>query len=176
MIERGTLCITHVEPLQLSPDEFACIVRDEVEGRNTRIVMIDSIAGYRLAIAGENVVPHIYALNRYLRNMGVTAIMSSEIENITGDFRVTEDGFSYLMDNIIFIRYVEAHSELRRVIGVLKKRVSGFEKTMREMEITSSGVRLGGPLREMQGVLRGIPEILGMPPLQNEHAGRREAA
>lgn len=48
---------------------------------------------------------------------------------MTGEFRATEAGISYLADNILFLRYVEIESELRRVIDVLKKRATDFEKS-----------------------------------------------
>ena len=39
--------------------------------------------------------------------MGVAVLLISEIEAITGDFRATEAGISYLADNIVFLRYLE---------------------------------------------------------------------
>jgi circadian clock protein KaiC len=43
----------------------------------------------------------------------------------------------------------------------MKKRTGGHEKTIREYDITSSGVRVGEPLEEFQGVLTGIPAYTG---------------
>ncbi|MEM7716029.1 MAG: hypothetical protein AAF349_21065 [Cyanobacteria bacterium P01_A01_bin.68] len=43
--------------------------------------------------------------------MGVTVILINETENITGDFRATELGISYIADNIIFLRYLEIYGE-----------------------------------------------------------------
>ena len=63
--------------------------------------------------------------------MGVAVLLISEIEAITGDFRATEAGISYLADNIVFLRYLEIQGELRRAIGVLKKRLSSFEPSAR---------------------------------------------
>ena len=42
-IHEGTLSLMHVEPLRFTADEFALMVREEVERRHTRIVMIDSV-------------------------------------------------------------------------------------------------------------------------------------
>lgn len=65
---------------------------------------------------------------------------------ITGDFRATEVGISYLSDNIIFLRYIEVRGALQKAIGVLKKRMSGFENTLREIGITPRGIEIGPPL------------------------------
>lgn len=160
MIEQGTLLIRKVEPLQYTPDEFASLVREDVEKNDTRIVMIDSIAGYRMALRGENLQPRLHALGKYLQNLGVAVFIINEVEAITGDFRVTEVGISYLADNIIFLRYLEMNGEMRKAIGVLKKRLSDFEKTLREINITRFGIKVGRPLTGLRGILFGAPEFL----------------
>jgi circadian clock protein KaiC len=161
MVEKGTLSVVQVEPLRFSPAEFALLVRREVEERGARVVMIDGIAGYRLTLAGDDLVAHLHALGRYLKNMGVTVLFINEMEAITGDFRATEVGVSYLCDNLVFLRYLEIDGELRKAIGVLKKRLGDFEKTVRELAITGSGIRVGSPLAGLRGVLTGTPEWVG---------------
>jgi len=161
MSDRGTLSVIPVEPLYFSPDEFANMVRQEVEEKKARIVMIDSVAGYRLSLRGEDLISHLHALCKYLQNMGVTVILVNELETITGDFRATDVGISYMADNIIFLRYIEVQGQLRKAIGVLKKRMSDFEKTMREIEITRYGIKVGKPLTNLRGILSGTPEFIG---------------
>ncbi|WP_013324798.1 ATPase domain-containing protein [Gloeothece verrucosa] len=160
MLKQGTLSIIPIEPLIYTPNEFANLVRSEVEKHSAQIVMIDSIAGYRLSFKGANLVTHIHALCRYLKNMGVTVLLVNEVEAITGDFRVTELGISYLADNIIFLRYLEIRGELRKAIGVLKKRLTDFEKNLRELTITRYGIKVGKPLTNLSGILTGTPQFL----------------
>ena len=158
MIDEGTLGVVAVEPLRFSPDEFALMVRREIEERGTRMIMIDGISGYRLTLAGDDLVKQLHALGRYLRNMGVTTLLMNDIEAITGDFKATGVGVSYLADNLVFLRYVEIDGALRRAIGVLKKRLTDFGKTLREFEITGQGIRVGGPLDGLRGLLTGTPD------------------
>jgi circadian clock protein KaiC len=158
MIKGGNLAVVPVEPLRFSPAEFALLVRREVEDFGARIVMIDGIAGYRLTLAGDDLVMQLHALGRYLKNMGVTVIFINEVESITGEFRATEVGVSYLCDNLVFLRYLEIGGELRKAIGVLKKRLGDFGKQLREMTITQDGLKVGEPLRGLRGVLTGAPE------------------
>ncbi len=161
MSDRGTLSVLQIEPLNFTPDELANLVRHEVEKNNARIVMIDSVAGYRVSLRGEHLASHLHALCKYLQNMGVTVILVNEIETITGDFRATDIGISYLADNIIFLRYLELQGQMRKAIGVLKKRLSDFEKTLREIEITRYGIKVGKPLTGLRGILSGTPEWVG---------------
>lgn len=158
MLERETLKVVKVEPLEYSPDEFAHMVRQHVEKDNASLVMLDSLAGYNLSMRGENLVAHLHALIKYLQNKGVAVILVTEISSVIGDFEVTDVGVSYLADNVVFLRYLEIQGELRKAIGVLKKRLSNFEKTLREFEITRYGIKVGRPLTELRGILRGIPE------------------
>jgi len=157
MTAQGTLVIEKIEPLQFTPDEFAQRVRQEVEQKHARIVMIDSVSGYRLSMRGRDLVSQLHALTKYLQNMGVAVLLTVETAQLTGDFRVTEQEISYLADNIIFLRYLEIDGELRKAIGVLKKRLSDFEKTLREFAITSDGIRIGPPLTDLRGILTGTP-------------------
>lgn len=158
MVERGTLHVVKVEPLRWSPDEFAQLVRHQVEAENVRVVMIDSVAGYQLAVRGENLIGHLHALSKYLQNQGVVVLLIAEVSDVVGDFKVTDVGISYLADNVIFLRYLEINGQLRKAIGVLKKRLSDFEKTLREFEITRYGIKVGKPLTELRGILKGTPE------------------
>jgi circadian clock protein KaiC len=45
-------------------------------------------------------------------------------------------------------------------MGVLKKRLSGFEETLREFEITPNGIKVGDPLTNLRGLLTGSPDLL----------------
>jgi circadian clock protein KaiC len=157
MIERGTLLLKQIEPLHYTPDEFAYMVRREVERQQTSIVMIDSVAGYRLSVHGQELVSHIHALSKYLQNMGIAVLLINEVEAITGEFRATEVGISYMADNILFLRYLEIQGEMRKAIGVLKKRLTDFEHTLREIEISRYGIKIGKPLTGLRGILSGVP-------------------
>jgi circadian clock protein KaiC len=158
MIEKGALSVVHVEPLRFTADEFALMVRQEVEERKAGIVMIDSVSGYRLSLHDEDLVTHLHALAKYLQNMGVAVLLMNEVEAVVGDFRITDVGVSYMADNIIFLRYLEERGEITKALGVLKKRLSDFEKTLREVTITSNGIRVGPKLNALRGILRGMPE------------------
>lgn len=159
LLEKKLLTIEYIEPLLYTPDEFAQHVRKDVDRNNVRLVMIDSIGGYRVALRGEDLTRNLHALCKFLANTGVTVILTNEIESVTGEFKPTEFGFSHLIDNIIFLRYLEIKGELRRAIGILKKRLGDFEKTLREFEITDNGIRIGPPLTKLRGILRGMPEF-----------------
>ena len=159
MLDRGTLSVTQVETLTVSPEEFARDVRTQVEEHDAKIVMLDGISGYRMTVRGEElaILQEMQALCRYLTNMGVTVVLVDEISQVTGEFQATDTGLSYIADNIIFLRHIELNGELRKVIGVLKKRLSDFEHSLREFEITKNGIKVGDPMTGIRGILQGAP-------------------
>ncbi|AXS84004.1 hypothetical protein D0851_13800 [Marinobacter sp. Arc7-DN-1] len=166
LLEQDQLHIETVEAVSYSPDELSHSVREEVEINNTRLVMLDSLSGYklsvgRLSVAGDDVVERLHALCRYLVSRGVTVLILNEIASIAGnEVRATDSGISYLADTIVMLRYVEFNSELRKTIGVLKKRTSDFERSLRAFEITPNGLNVGEPLKGLQGILHGQPHFV----------------
>lgn len=160
MLDRGTLRIVEIQPRQYDVNEFSQRVRRDVEEEGASVVMLDGVEGYRYTVrgAGPDPMEELSTLGRYLRNLGVTTIVVNEVHNVTGEFQATERGASYLADNIVFLRHIEYRGELRKVIGVLKKRTSDFEHRLRELEITGEGLVVGDPLPELRGILTGRPE------------------
>ena len=160
LIEKRKLSIRKVEAFGFSPDEFTQVIRHEVEVNNTRIILLDSVTGFNVALGTDHLVYRLHEIGTYLQSMGVVLIIIAETTNIVESLQVSDIGISYFVDNIVFLRYIEINGELRKVIGVLKKRFSDFEKTLREFEITSDGVKVGQPLHNLRGVITGIPEFL----------------
>jgi len=160
MIQKGNLKIVPVEPLSYSPDEFSAMVKKDIEDHDTQMVMIDTIGAYSMAVRDENTLERLHSLTVYLQNMGITTFLINESSNITGDLSATTMHASYLADNIIFLRYLEIQGKIRKAIGVLKKRLSSFENVIREYEITTDGIKVGKPLKNLRGILTGMPELI----------------
>jgi len=145
--------------LSVSADEFAHQVCESVEQRGTEFVLLDGTAGYRIALQDpeSELRRELHALVRYLRNMGVTVLLTDELSSVTGTFQASDSHVSYLADNVLFIRYIEVDGEVRKAVGVLKKRFGAFESTLRSFEIDSDGIQVGGALSDLRGVLTGTP-------------------
>lgn len=167
MCQDETLKIVPIEPLSYSPDEFASMVRRDVEENDTKIIMIDTISAYTFAVREKNPMRRLHSLSVYLQNMGVTVLLINELRSITGDFVASDMKASYLSDNIIYLRYVEVNGELKKAVGVLKKRLSSFEHSIRDFKITSEGIQVGPSLRNMEGILSGSPKHFPEPKAGN---------
>jgi circadian clock protein KaiC len=161
MIDTGRLVLEQVDAAELTPGEFSARVRHCVEVKGARTVVIDSLNGYQAAMAGEHaLVLHMHELLQYLNRQGATTFLTVAQHGLVGDMRAPVD-ITYLADTVILLRYFEARGRVRRAISVVKKRTGPHEETIREYQIDGRGVTLGAPLVNFQGVLRGVPEVLG---------------
>ena len=86
---------------------------------------------------------------------------------LVGDMKSPVD-VTYLADTVILLRYFEAAGRVRRAISIVKKHTGAHEDTIREFEIDSNGISIGAPLTNFQGVLRGVPTIIGELPSRRE--------
>ncbi|HEX8748265.1 MAG TPA: ATPase domain-containing protein [Pyrinomonadaceae bacterium] len=158
MLESGALNIVRVNPMEMYPDEFLGLIRRAVEEDGCRIVMIDSLRGYELAMEEfGTMVANISNMVTYLNGKGVTTLLINEVENITGDLRATEFAVSYVADNIILLRYAEYDSQVIKIIACLKKRLGTFQPELRQLHITTGGIEVGEKLEKMRGILTGTP-------------------
>jgi circadian clock protein KaiC len=92
-----------------------------------------------------------------------------------GDMKSPVD-LTYLADTVVLLRYFEARGRVRRAISLVKKRTSSHEDTIREYKIDAGGLTLGEPLVDFQGVLRGVPSIVGEGPELLRPGSRRGRA
>jgi circadian clock protein KaiC len=157
MVEQGTLQVRQFRPWSFDEGLFVDQVRRDV-AEGAQIVMLDSISSYEACGRPEHMRAQLHRLCKFLIEHGLTVLLVNEIREITGTFRATEGEVSHLADNLIFLRYLEIEGELRKAIGILKKRAGNFEKTLREFRISEHGIRVGAPLVELRGVLSGNPE------------------
>ena len=160
MLDTGHLEIIEFTPEENSLNQFNDEVQRQVEKLDTSIIMIDSIRGYELMADTDNLSEALHPLNTYLKNMGVTALLINEVEYITGNFRITDVGISYMSDIVIFLRFMEFRGAMQKAIGIIKNRLSDYEKTLRQYEITRYGLKVGEPLDNLRGILTGSPSFV----------------
>jgi circadian clock protein KaiC len=161
MVKSDRLIIEQVDAAELTPGELSERVRECVEENEARTVVIDSLNGYQAAMPGEHaLILHMHELLQYLNRRGASTFLTVAQHGLVGDMKAPVD-VTYLADTVILLRYFEARGRVRRAISVIKKRTSAHEDTIREYRISSEGIKLGEPLTGFQGVLRGVPELIG---------------
>ncbi len=160
-LQNGSLQLQTVDPAELSPGEFAWRVRDVVERLDAKIVVLDSLNGYLYAMPQErHLLLHMHELLSYLNARGVVTLLVVCQNGMVGTMRSPID-MSYLADTVLLLRHFEAFGEMKQAVSVVKKRVGGHERTIRELKFSGDGLQVGPPLRDFKGVLTGVPDYVG---------------
>ena len=160
-LKNGQLELRAIDPAEMSPGEFADAIRRTVEDHSATLVVVDSLNAYLQAMPNEQfLVLQMHEMLTYLGQKGVVSLLILGLHGVMGDIRSDVD-LSYLSDTVVQLRYFEAHGEVRQAISVIKTRTARHERTIREFQIGSHGLRLGEPLRQFQGVLTGVPTFSG---------------
>lgn len=162
LVKSGRIKVVRLDPAEMSPGEFVENVRHAVENDNTRTIVIDSLNGFLQAMPGEQFLAlHLHELLTYLNHRGVLTLMILAQAGMIGAVMHSPADVSYLADNILVLRYFEAHGEVRQAISMIKKRSGQHERTIRELRLGPGRIHVGEPLRNFHGVLSGIPALLG---------------
>jgi circadian clock protein KaiC len=164
MVRDGKVGVIHTRPLDLSIDETLYEIVDKIERMKARRLVVDSLSGFELALAPtfrEDFRESLYRMVAVLTGMGVTMMMTAELEDSYTDLRFSPHGTAFLTDVIIMQRYIELQGCLQRVISVVKVRGSAHSSEIRAYEITKTGIVVGKPLANYDGLLTGHPDKEG---------------
>jgi circadian clock protein KaiC len=160
MVRAGHVGLINTRALDLSIDEIVQRLIDLIHRMKATRVVIDSLSGFELAVAPsfrEDFRESLFRMVAVLSDLGVTVLMTSELEDRYTDLRFSPYGSAFLTDAIIVERYIEIESRLKRVLAVVKVRGSAHSNELREFEITDDGIVIGKPVRDYDGLLSGRP-------------------
>ncbi len=126
-------------------DELAHKLLDKVQAHGVRRLTIDGLSGFlENATYPERIGRFFSGLVNELRRRGVTVLMTLETRDAVGSMVPTPYGISAFVDNLMFLRFVEAKGEVKRLISILKIRSSHFDPGLYALETAASGLRVSG--------------------------------
>lgn len=160
LITRGDVGLIDTRALDLSIDEILHDLMAMIQRMGARRVVIDSLSGFEIALASvfrENFRESLYRLVAVLTGMGVTVVMTSELEDRFDDLRFSPYGNAFLADAIVMQRYVELKGQFRRVVSVVKVRASAHSKDIRFYDIAQGQIQIEGSAVPYSHVLSGHP-------------------
>ena len=157
LVEQGKLTTRQIDPAEMSPGEFICTLRDDVVKRDAKVVVIDSLNGYLAAMPEEKfLIIQMHELINWLRQRGVLCILVVAQAGMIGPMSAPVD-LSYLADTVVLLRFYEYGGELRKAISVIKRRSGAHLRHIRELTMGPGGVKVGDQLKDLHGVLTGVP-------------------
>jgi circadian clock protein KaiC len=159
-LQDGNLKVIYLRPLDLSVDEALQEILEAVNQTGAKRLVIDSLAGFEMALAPgfrADFRESLYRMIFSLTGSGITILSTVEMEESFTELLFSTYSISFLTDDIIRLRYVEIDGQLRKVMIVVKMRGGAHSKEIREYEITSKGVVIGGRLMDYDRLTTGIP-------------------
>jgi len=152
--------VIYLRPLDLSVDEMMQEILDAIERTGAKRLVIDSLAGFELALAPgfridfrESLYRMIFALT----GRGITILSTLEMVESFTELLFSTYAISFLTDDIIRMRYVEIDGQLRKIMMVVKMRGGAHSSDIREYRITSDGIDIGDRLKDYTKLITGIP-------------------
>lgn len=162
LLKEDSVRIIDTRSLDLSLDETLHDMIIMIEKMNAKRIVIDSLSGFELALAPEfreDYRESLYRMVSVLTAMGVTVLMTAEVEDRYTDLRFSSYGNAFLSDAIILQRYVEIAGTLKRAISVVKVRGSAHSKDICLFDIVGDDIIIGPTLSEYEGIFSGHPTL-----------------
>ncbi len=161
----GSLKVIYLRPLDLSVDETMQAILDAVEETGAKRLVLDSLAGFEMALAPgfrKDFRESLYRMIFSLTGLGITILSTVEMEESFTELLFSTYSISFLTDDIIRLRYVEIDGELRKMLMVVKMRGGNHSREIREYEITTDGVVIGERFSGYDHLMTGIPRRVGL--------------
>jgi circadian clock protein KaiC len=154
----GHVCVRQIDPAEVSPGEFAHLVRRAVEDDHAKLLVIDSLNGYLNAMPEERFLSiQLHELLTYLGRQGVTTLLVVAQHGMVSSHMESPVDTSYLADSVVLFRYFEHAGKVKKAVSVVKKRSGPHEESIRELWFNDTGIHLSEPLTQFRGILSGIP-------------------
>lgn len=161
--EQGIFDILWQPPTERILDGLGNKLLAAVHERGVKRLFIDGVDGFMKSATHPDRISHfLAALTNELRVLGVTTLYTSELQDMfTSEVRLPISGISSLVENILFLRFVELRSQLYRMLSVIKVRDSAYDSSFREFRITSRGIELSDTFQSAESVLSGDAKAAG---------------
>jgi circadian clock protein KaiC len=155
--EKGLLEIVWQPAGELIMDALAERLLEVVTTRKIKRVVIDGLAGFEESTVRTERLGHFFkALTNELRGLGVTTLVTEELRSMfASEVKAPLLASAGVVENIILLRRLEAASELKRAIAVLKTRETAHDDKLRELAITDRGIEVREPFVSQESVLAG---------------------
>lgn len=157
LLDRDALRLEPLDPVQVTGGEVAHRVRQHVADRGSRVVVVDSLDGYRSTLSDERTFAgHVHELLAYLKRLGIVTIVVASQRGALEPRIDPKLDITHIADNVVLVRYFDAGGIVRKAIAVLKKRSGTHLSAIRELVLDSThGVQVGEPLAAIDGAVVG---------------------
>lgn len=143
--KQGHVAICWQPQVEHSLDELAYRLLAQVRERGVKRLVVDGLEGFfESAVHPERSSRFFFCFANELRRCGVAALMTSETRDLVATSITTPYGVSAIVDNLVYLRFIESHDGIKRLLSILKVRNSDFDSGTYAFEIDRSGINVQG--------------------------------
>jgi circadian clock protein KaiC len=154
----GMLTVLAPVPIELCIEKLRHDLERVVRETGAKRLVLDGISDFETSVRDSKLLrDYLTWLVKEFEQLGTTALLTSEIEQVTGATRVSDIGCAFLMDAVVYLGFAEIDSVMRRVMAVLKMRSSEHESDLRELLLSPTSASIGDTFAGMTGVMGGTP-------------------
>ncbi|HET9462025.1 MAG TPA: ATPase domain-containing protein, partial [Gaiellaceae bacterium] len=136
------LDLVYASPVELQIDSIIVDMFRRIQQRRVRRLVIDALGDLASAATDpQRLHDYLYALVQHFAVSGITSVLNFETTGNTIAGNGVQNAVSYLSDNVLLLT-VEGEERTRRSLRILKTRGSGHDARVREVEISSTGLRV----------------------------------
>ncbi|KPV51569.1 hypothetical protein SE17_20445, partial [Kouleothrix aurantiaca] len=141
-LDDGSVRIVRFRAADINPDYVTSVLLRELAAAEVHRLVIDDIS-VLLHELGERTRDYLGALNELVYGAHATGMYLHEIAAFDG-LRVdlANSPLAVLGDNVIVMQQYEVAGALRRILAVLRMRLSFFDHTLRELVLDEAGIHI----------------------------------
>jgi circadian clock protein KaiC len=153
--EAGLLRIFSAFPESAGLEDHLIRMKEAIDEFRPRRITVDSLSALERGSTAKSFREFVIGLSAYIKQEEIAGLFTVTTSDLSGGTTITDSHISTITDVVVLLRYIEADSEIRRALTVLKMRGSGHDKAVRDFFIDSSGLHIGEPIRGLRGFLTG---------------------
>jgi len=156
-LDTGLLSIQYVSPVDLCLSQLYLDIEKMADRGGVKRLVIDSVSDFVAGVRDpDRIRDYLYAFVKLFESKGITAVMTSEMKQVTGPLGMSDIHYAFVLDAVVYLGFVEIESQMRRVIMVLKQRGSDHETELRELILAPDGPKIGAKFTGLSGVSGGV--------------------
>jgi circadian clock protein KaiC len=161
-VQTGQLDLIWLPAPDQIPDAIADTILRSARDRAVKRLVIDGVEPIQDSMIYEDRVPRfLTSFMNELRARDITAIFTSEMPDLFSDrIYLPIERMAGLVDNVLFVRYVELRSQLYRLLSIMKMRDSAYDTTIREFKIGPHGISVASTFKSAEAILTGVARPL----------------
>lgn len=174
-VDEGRLRLESRVAVETLPDALAQDLFTLVDQHRPQRLFLDGIEPFLKSesIDDARASRFLTAVTNELRARRITVLMTQQVNALFGDkLTAPMEGVEAIIDNIIFVRFVEMRSQLYRMLSVMKMRESDNDPALRLFSISSEGIHVEETFEGAEAVLTGLAKPLS-PPKKGKKAQRK---